>query len=46
MALILGEDEMQRGIVAVKPLRSEGAQVECPQDVLATRISEWVSDLD
>ena len=46
VALILGEDEMQRGIVAVKPLRSEGAQVECPQDVLATRISEWLSDLD
>ena len=46
VALILGEDEMQRGIVAVKPLRSEGAQVECPQDVLATRISEWVPDLD
>jgi histidyl-tRNA synthetase len=46
VAVILGEDEMQRGMVAVKPLRSEGAQVECPQDVLATRISEWVPDLD
>jgi histidyl-tRNA synthetase len=45
VAIILGEDEMQRGIVAVKPLRSEGAQVECPQDLLASRIGEWVSDL-
>ena len=46
VAVILGEDEMQRGIVAIKPLRSEGVQVQCPQDALASRISEWVSELD
>ncbi|HKE45236.1 MAG TPA: histidine--tRNA ligase [Steroidobacteraceae bacterium] len=45
VAVILGEDEMQRGVVAVKPLRSEGAQVECPQESLAARIGEWVTDL-
>ncbi len=46
IAIVLGEDEMQRGVVAVKPLRSEGEQVECGQDVLASRIGEWVSGLD
>jgi len=45
VAVILGEDEMQRGVVAVKPLRSQGAQVECPQDQLPGRIGEWVSEL-
>jgi histidyl-tRNA synthetase len=46
IALILGEDEMQHGLVAVKPLRSEGEQVQCAQDALASRIGEWVSELD
>jgi histidyl-tRNA synthetase len=44
VAVILGEDELQRGLVAVKPLRSEGAQVECPQDTLPGRIGEWLSE--
>jgi len=44
IAVILGEDEMQRGVVAVKPLRSEGAQVECPQESLPARIGEWVTE--
>ncbi len=43
VAVILGEDEIQRGLVAVKPLRGEGAQVECPQQQLAERIGTWVS---
>jgi histidyl-tRNA synthetase len=46
IALILGEDEMQHGLVAVKPLRSGGEQVQCAQDALASRIGEWVSALD
>ena len=46
IALILGEDEMQHGLVAVKPLRSEGEQVQCAWDALASRIGEWVSELD
>jgi len=45
VAIILGEDEMQRGVVAVKPLRSEGPQVQCAQDQLASRLGEWVSGL-
>jgi histidyl-tRNA synthetase len=44
VAVILGEDELQRGVVAVKPLRSEGAQVECAQESLPGRIGEWVSE--
>jgi histidyl-tRNA synthetase len=30
LALILGEDELGRGMVAVKPLRQEGGQSDCP----------------
>jgi histidyl-tRNA synthetase len=45
VAIILGEDEMQRGVVAVKPLRSEEPQVQCAQDQLASRLGEWVSGL-
>ena len=35
-ALVLGDDEVARGVVAVKALRQELAQEECP----ITRISE------
>jgi histidyl-tRNA synthetase len=45
VAIILGEDELQRGVVAIKPLRSEGPQVQCAQDQLASRLGEWVSGL-
>jgi histidyl-tRNA synthetase len=30
LALILGDDELSRGMVAVKPLRQEGGQSDCP----------------
>ncbi len=30
VALVLGEQELERGVVAVKPLRSEAGQSECP----------------
>ena len=30
LALILGEDEIARGVVALKPLRGSGSQSECP----------------
>jgi histidyl-tRNA synthetase len=30
LALILGEDELARGVVAMKPLRAEAGQSECP----------------
>jgi len=37
-ALVLGEDEATRGVVAVKALRQELAQEECPMDRISERI--------
>jgi histidyl-tRNA synthetase len=37
-ALVLGDDEAQRGVVAVKALRRELAQEECPLDRISERI--------
>lgn len=39
LALILGDDELDRGVAAVKPLRREGGQMDCPLDMLAGRIA-------
>jgi histidyl-tRNA synthetase len=38
LALILGDDELSRGVVAVKPLRQEAGQSDCPIPELAARI--------
>jgi len=38
LALILGDDELARGVVGVKPLRQEAGQTECPIAELATVI--------
>jgi histidyl-tRNA synthetase len=38
LALILGDDELSRGVVAVKPLRQESGQSDCPIDELAARL--------
>ena len=38
LALILGEDELARGVAAVKPLRLEAGQSECPLAELPARI--------
>ncbi|HEY2145032.1 MAG TPA: histidine--tRNA ligase [Steroidobacteraceae bacterium] len=40
-ALVLGEDEAARGVVAVKALRQESVQEECPMD----RINERIGNL-
>jgi histidyl-tRNA synthetase len=37
-ALVLGDDEVARGVVAVKALRREEAQEECPMDRINERI--------
>jgi histidyl-tRNA synthetase len=37
-ALILGEDELNRGVVALKPLRRESAQEECPLNQISERL--------
>ncbi len=38
LALIVGEDELARGVVALKPLRLEAGQSECPMTELPARI--------
>lgn len=45
LALVLGDDEAARGTIAVKSLRAESQQVECPQADLARRLVEWVPEL-
>jgi histidyl-tRNA synthetase len=39
VALILGDEEMDRGVAAVKPLRREGGQIDCPLAELPGRIA-------
>jgi histidyl-tRNA synthetase len=39
LALILGDQELERGVVAVKPLRSEGGQSECALEQLPAMIA-------
>jgi hypothetical protein len=36
--VILGDDELARGVAAVKPLRREAGQSECPLPELAAAI--------
>jgi histidyl-tRNA synthetase len=38
LALIIGDDELARGVIAMKPLREEGSQSECPVPELAARL--------
>ena len=38
VALIIGDDEAARGVVAVKPLRTEAGQSECPVADLPARL--------
>ena len=41
LAVILGDDELNRGVAAVKTLRSEAGQMDCPLGELAARIASW-----
>jgi histidyl-tRNA synthetase len=41
LALILGDAEVDRGVVAVKTLRGETGQIDCPLDEVAARIASW-----
>jgi histidyl-tRNA synthetase len=45
LALIIGDDELNRGVVAVKPLRLESGQSDCPIPELAARIEAALRDL-
>ncbi|MFT3904760.1 MAG: histidine--tRNA ligase [Steroidobacteraceae bacterium] len=44
LALVLGDDEVARGVVQVKPLRREGGQSECPLADLPARISALLEE--
>src|SRR6188768_3675538 len=45
LALILGDNELERGVASLKPLRQEGEQVECPLAELAARIPALLNTL-
>jgi histidyl-tRNA synthetase len=40
LALICGDDEMKRGVVAMKPLRQESGQTECARSELVATLEE------
>jgi histidyl-tRNA synthetase len=46
LALVLGEDELARGVAALKPLRKEGAQSEAALAELATRLPGVIKSLE
>lgn len=41
LALVIGDSELERGVVALKPLRDESGQSECPAAEVAARVAEW-----
>jgi histidyl-tRNA synthetase len=43
-AVVLGEAELERGVAAVKPLRREGGQSECPLEELPARVAAFVQE--
>ncbi|HYM41788.1 MAG TPA: histidine--tRNA ligase [Steroidobacteraceae bacterium] len=45
LALIIGDDELARGVLAVKPLRVESGQSECPIDSLAAGLDAALAGL-
>jgi histidyl-tRNA synthetase len=45
LALILGDDELARGVVAMKPLRQEAGQTDCPLAELPARLEATLAEL-
>jgi histidyl-tRNA synthetase len=45
LALILGDDELARGVVAMKPLRQESGQTDCPLAELPARVESALREL-
>jgi histidyl-tRNA synthetase len=41
LAVILGDAELDRGVAAVKPLRGETGQIDCPLSELPARLASW-----
>jgi histidyl-tRNA synthetase len=46
LALIIGDDELARGALAMKPLRAESGQSECPIDSLAAGVDAALAALE
>jgi histidyl-tRNA synthetase len=46
LALILGDNELERGVASLKPLRQEGEQMECPLAELPARIPALLKTLN
>ena len=44
LALILGDAELERGVVAVKPLRREAGQSECVLAELGARVRKMLEE--
>ena len=44
LAVILGDAELERGVVAVKPLRREAGQSECALAELAPRVRRMLEE--
>jgi len=44
LALIIGDDELARGVLGMKPLRVESGQSECPIEALAAGLDEALGD--
>jgi histidyl-tRNA synthetase len=45
LALIFGAEELARGVVAMKPLREQSGQTECPVAELAARVDAGLAAL-
>jgi histidyl-tRNA synthetase len=45
LALVLGDEELERGVAALKPLRQDGAQAEVPLAELAARLPAMLETL-
>jgi histidyl-tRNA synthetase len=45
LALIIGDDELARGVLGVKPLRMESGQSECPIEALAAGVDAALAGL-
>jgi histidyl-tRNA synthetase len=45
LALIIGDDELTRGVLAMKPLRAESGQSECPIEALAAGVDAALAGL-
>ena len=46
LALIVGDDELERGVVAMKPLRLESGQTECPMAGVVAGVTAALANIE